>query len=83
MVKYFKTNDWDQEIHLHNGNTQKGIFILQNEHQVVEPIIQVFEKFGDDQYNLIYEPYKINVSVTTAKIVLFTVRPFDGKVVIK
>lgn len=83
MVKYFTANEWDQDIHLHNETTQRGIFILQDEHQVTEPIIQVFEKFGDDQYNLVYEAYRLNVSITSTKIVLFTPAPFDGKVVIK
>jgi len=83
MVKTFKADDWNEDIHLINGTKQKGIVILQTEHQTNNPIIQVFEKLGDDQYNLIYDSYRISVISTSTKIILHTTRPFDGKVVIK
>jgi len=83
MVKHFTENDWNQEIHLDDGNIQRGVVILQNEHQVLEPIIQVFEKFGDDQFQAVLDTNKVFIGVSSTQIILLARQPFGGKVVIK
>lgn len=83
MVKLFTENDWNQEIHLDDGNIQRGIVIFQNEHQVLEPIIQVFEKFGDNQFQAILDTNKVFIGVSSTQIILLARQPFGGKVVIK
>lgn len=83
MVKNFTANDWNQEIHLDDGAIQTGIVIPQNEHQVIDPIVQVFEKFGDDQFQAILDTNKVFIGVSSTQIILLARQPFDGKVVIK
>lgn len=83
MVKTFTEDDWNQAIPLDDGNTQMGIVITQNEHHVIDPIIQVSEKFGNDQFQVILDTNKVFIGVSSTQIILLARQPFAGRVVIK
>lgn len=82
MVKTFNQHEWNDDIKTDDGTNQKGIVIHQHEHQIDSPIIQVFEKIGEEQFKLI-GTNRVIVGVSDVEIILITLEPFDGKVVIK
>lgn len=83
MVKTFTDTSWNQQIPFDDGTFKSGIIIPQNAHNILEPIIQIFEEISEGEFRLIMDPGKVIIATSSTETILVSREPFNGKVIFK